>query len=600
MKQDSKEHSKQTNFDLRIKNKSFRGSKQERPWPCLCITMFHPRGGNASGSNDRQNRGDAGSSRGSNSTNAPSPKKPCNRVDENLQRDSKSQLCEVDNSIALISKIAALYAERLMSDITLVINGVEFPAHRLILCASSDVFQVMLMNPNWSESQKNTVVLQESPDCALWFEDFLKYLYTGSLKLTLKNVLHLLTLADKYNVKDLINLCLNYMIAHIPAAGTNNQLIQWYQYAANCGHETVANDCRDFIKWNFDSMSKAEDFHHLDLELLTSILIEDDVVIYDEFALFFCVDNWISCQRDKIPANDPNLEERMLQIVQESMGCIRFPMMSPRQLADLLLCPLTQKYKEYLMERMTIGMAFHSDRWYELISPIPTKNKLLTPRLYMTDKWSVCMTVENFSRMDHFQSKTLVFSTPVSFAEKVERQVEWVVDFYPKGVCFFKHFLIIWQGTVEIPEHVMQTVRLSVLCKSEEETDVKVQIGILVAGSQDGVDHIIKCVRRNYIFTKNDRILNFDDLLPYWELTQCANCHIQNENEDEMPTRFNNAPPSNSAPPTHRSRRESSEAANPCCSYAKSGSNKSCYLVGNNHDSLKIKIVITPKSEYDF
>ena len=55
------------------------------------------------------------------------------------------------------------------------------------------------------------------------------------------------------------------------------------------------------------------------------------------------------------------------------------------------------------------------------------------------------MTVDNFSQMGHFQSNTLVFSTPVSFAEKAERQVEWVVDFYPKGVCYFKHYLIVWQ-----------------------------------------------------------------------------------------------------------------------------------------------------------
>lgn len=50
----------------------------------------------------------------------------------------------MDNSTAVISKIAALYAERLMSDITLVINGRDYYAHRLILCASSDVFQVKI------------------------------------------------------------------------------------------------------------------------------------------------------------------------------------------------------------------------------------------------------------------------------------------------------------------------------------------------------------------------------------------------------------------------------------------------------------------------
>lgn len=48
----------------------------------------------------------------------------------------------MDNSRTVLLKIATLYAERLMNDICLVVNGIEYPAHRLILCASSDVFQV--------------------------------------------------------------------------------------------------------------------------------------------------------------------------------------------------------------------------------------------------------------------------------------------------------------------------------------------------------------------------------------------------------------------------------------------------------------------------
>lgn len=42
----------------------------------------------------------------------------------------------------MLLKIATLYAERLMSDICLVVGGTEYPAHRLILCATSEVFQV--------------------------------------------------------------------------------------------------------------------------------------------------------------------------------------------------------------------------------------------------------------------------------------------------------------------------------------------------------------------------------------------------------------------------------------------------------------------------
>lgn len=50
----------------------------------------------------------------------------------------------------------------------------------------------------------------------------------------------------------------------------------------------------------------------------------------------------------------------MEQLVVEVMSHIRFPMMSPRQLAELLLSPLTTKYKEFFVERMAIGMSFHS------------------------------------------------------------------------------------------------------------------------------------------------------------------------------------------------------------------------------------------------
>lgn len=107
----------------------------------------------------------------------------------------------VDDSATVREKIAKIYAERLLSDITLMVGGNSYPAHRLILCASSDVFQVMLMNPSWSESQETNVVLQEDPACAKIFADFLKYLYTGEIVISHYTVLSLLTLADKYNVK---------------------------------------------------------------------------------------------------------------------------------------------------------------------------------------------------------------------------------------------------------------------------------------------------------------------------------------------------------------------------------------------------------------
>ncbi|CAH2269759.1 jg18959 [Pararge aegeria aegeria] len=108
---------------------------------------------------------------------------------------------EVDNSKSVLLKIATLYAEQLMSDLVLEVAGVGYPAHRLILCASSEVFQVMLMNREWSEWCESRIVLQETPIAASVFPHFLKYFYTGQIKISHQTVLPVLSLADKYNVK---------------------------------------------------------------------------------------------------------------------------------------------------------------------------------------------------------------------------------------------------------------------------------------------------------------------------------------------------------------------------------------------------------------
>lgn len=49
----------------------------------------------------------------------------------------------MNNSTSVLHKIATLYAEQLMSDICLVVGNKRYPAHRVILCASSEVFQVL-------------------------------------------------------------------------------------------------------------------------------------------------------------------------------------------------------------------------------------------------------------------------------------------------------------------------------------------------------------------------------------------------------------------------------------------------------------------------
>lgn len=112
---------------------------------------------------------------------------------------------------------------------------------------------------------------------------------------------------------------------------------------------------RDHVRWNFESIASQEEFSTCEVDVLISLLQLDDLVVYDEMTLFHCMVRWMEAQED------PN-ENLICQV----FSYIRFPMMSPRQLADLLLCSLTQKYKEFFVQRMAIAMAFHSGTYDKL------------------------------------------------------------------------------------------------------------------------------------------------------------------------------------------------------------------------------------------
>ena len=168
--------------------------------------------------------------------------------DQSPDSEESENMAKFDNSRMVINKMATLYAEKIMSDITLVVGNAEFPAHKLILCASSDVFQIMLHDSHWSESSEKKVTLGETPSCSAVFEDFLKYLYTGRIHLSFATVVPIVSLADKYNVKDLLKLGLDYMERNVSLACKKNQVILLSKIER---YRVIKNDCISILR-HFD------------------------------------------------------------------------------------------------------------------------------------------------------------------------------------------------------------------------------------------------------------------------------------------------------------------------------------------------------------
>lgn len=429
---------------------------------------------------------------------------------------------QYDNSATLLERIAGLFADHLLSDITIEVGGKQYAAHRLILCASSDVFKVMLMDPKWRSSQMSHIELKEEPQCEPVFGDFLAYLYTGRARLDYMRVLPLAALADKYNVKDLMGLCTSYMAQHIITAARHNQLVSWFSYALNCDSASVRTDFSNFIAWNFELVAQMEDYGNIELDVLVSFLRRSDLVVVSEYDLFRFVVRWLILQERWLLSSGAGDEETFGATVARVMSEIRFSMLTIRQLRVLMTHSLTLRFPSIFVDRITAALDFqargHLNGYHHPYS------KLIAPRIYTSETWSTSISIDNFSQRRPFGTHTLIFMTPASLSGAIsDEMLEWTVDLYPKGVHFAKFLLITPLGTIEGPEYKIKTVRLS-LTSSRFNENLTAVVSVLVSGKQDGVEHVRMVVQKEFTFTMEDRILNLNDLVPFTELNRAHGC----------------------------------------------------------------------------
>ena len=142
------------------------------------------------------------------------------------------------------------------------------------------------MNPNWSESLESRIVLRETPSCEAVFEGFLKYFYTGKITFDFATVIPILSLADKYNVKDLLEIGLSYMRRNVSNACRRNQVVSWYQFASGAGHADVAALVAAHIRANFETVSENVDFSNCELDTLLFFADANDLVMPSEMTFF--------------------------------------------------------------------------------------------------------------------------------------------------------------------------------------------------------------------------------------------------------------------------------------------------------------------------
>lgn len=138
----------------------------------------------------------------------------------------RNHLEEHELPIEGLPVVKRLYMNKEFSDVKILCEDKVYHCQKCVLSCQSDVFKRMLMdNIDMTEAKSGEITIKDTS--ALTMESLLYYMYHDDLP---KNEINgdLLIIADKFNVSDLVAICVNYLMANMNEENVVDTMIASY------------------------------------------------------------------------------------------------------------------------------------------------------------------------------------------------------------------------------------------------------------------------------------------------------------------------------------------------------------------------------------
>jgi len=208
----------------------------------------------------------------------------------------------------------------------------RIPAHRLVLAASSPLFEAMLYpNPDFPK-ETSQQALTGPMEISLpkidpgAFQQFLKCIYSDKLELDASNIQEFVALGKKYAIDKLQVICADFMEADV----TIENVLELFQIAPSLLDDKEFG--LKFIEEHADEVLEQEAFERLSKSRVMTIL-EDDNLGVDEWPLFQAVLRWgkAECKRQEKKSDSG---DDLRAVLADLLPMIRFPAMELEDIAS--------------------------------------------------------------------------------------------------------------------------------------------------------------------------------------------------------------------------------------------------------------------------
>ncbi|XP_037044955.1 BTB/POZ domain-containing protein 6-A-like isoform X1 [Bradysia coprophila] len=219
------------------------------------------------------------------------------------------------------SNLYKLYKNNNITDVHFIFTDEkkQIAANKCLLAVASPVFEKMFYGE--LKEPGDITIVDATHDA---FLEFLQFFYCDKFELTTDHISEVLTLADKYDVAGLINLCVQFLEYYL-----TDQTVCWvYDLALMFDLVHLINLCQEKISLETVTVFTSESFRACGANILSRIL-EMDELSCDEIFVFHQVMEWATeaCRRSMI---EPTMENKKLELGQ-CFDLIRFPTMSSEQ-----------------------------------------------------------------------------------------------------------------------------------------------------------------------------------------------------------------------------------------------------------------------------
>ncbi len=173
------------------------------------------------------------------------------------------------------------------SDVTILVRGKRYQAHKLILAYHSDFFKQMFLS-SFKEGSNNEVELRFE-DTYDVFPLIFRSFYTGELIFTEETAIPLLKIADQLQVRSIKAKAEQYLVYNITWRNAPTQLSLALQFNA----EALVDDCLQLIASNFYKLWSNTDFSVYPLHVLLKMLKHPKLNVTTEVQVLVVVLSYI-------------------------------------------------------------------------------------------------------------------------------------------------------------------------------------------------------------------------------------------------------------------------------------------------------------------